>query len=104
MKGHYGENNLRAGREGFRKCMRRKRSVSDSASHLSIDFAIAHLTEREAKSKVHAPEAAGTITAATSREEAVVNAESSMRYEIMLVLDHGSLENVDFDERLSQQI
>jgi hypothetical protein len=60
--------------------------------------------EREVEDEVKLPEAVRTTAAATSREEVVANPESSMQNETMLVVDDGLLENVDFDESLSQHI
>lgn len=50
------------------------------------------------------PGGAHNSTAATSGEEIVADAESSVGKEAMVGIDDGLLDNVDFDERLSQQI
>jgi hypothetical protein len=73
-------------------------SVSDHATQWSSDHAAAHLLEREAEVKMNTPEAA------RRREEVVANAESSIAKKNVLVMDDGLLDNIGFDERLSQQI
>jgi hypothetical protein len=73
-------------------------SVSDHATQWSSDPAAAHLLERDTEVKMNTPEAA------RGREEVVANAKSSIAKKDMLVVDDGLLNNIDFDERLSQQI
>jgi hypothetical protein len=73
-------------------------SVSDHATQRSSDPTAAHLLEREAEVKMN------TSEAVRGREDAVANAESSIAKKNMLVVDDGLLDNIDFDERLSQQI
>ena len=45
-----------------------------------------------------------TSEAVRGREDVVANAESSIAEKNVLVVDDGLLDNIDFDERLSQQI
>jgi hypothetical protein len=73
-------------------------SVSDHATQRSSDPAAAHLLEREAEVKMN------TSEAIRGREDVVANAESSIAKKNVLVVDDGLLDNIDFDERLSQQI
>jgi hypothetical protein len=77
---------------------------SGCALKWSINSASAHLTEQNLEGDVNAPEVVRTTTAVTSGEEVVTNAKSSVLKETIPVIDKGPLENVDFDERLSQQI
>ena len=73
-------------------------SVSDHATQRSSDPAAAHLLEREAEVKMN------TSEVVRGREDVVANAESSIAKKNLLVVDDGLLDNIDFDERLSQQI
>jgi len=50
------------------------------------------------------PQAVRTTLATSSKEQIAVVAESIMLEDMMQAVDDGLLENVDFDERLSQQI
>jgi hypothetical protein len=68
------------------------------------DPAAARSTEREIKGLGNTPEAVRTTTAGTYRENVLTNAKSSIRKETVSLVDDRLLENVDFDERLSQQI
>jgi hypothetical protein len=77
---------------------------SGCALKWSINSASAHLTEQKLEGDVNAPEVVRTTTAVTSGEEVVANAKSSVLKETIPFVDEGLLENVDFDERLSQQI
>lgn len=79
-------------------------SVSGYATEWSGDAAAARLTTRDIEAAVHTPEASRTTATTNSREEVVTNVESSMRKEMMPLVDEGLFEDVDFDERLSQQI
>lgn len=79
-------------------------SVSDHAIEYSRNVAMAISTEREAEGEVTAPRDARTTTAPSNGDDVVSSAEASMRNEAMVNVDEGLLENVDFDERLSQQI
>jgi hypothetical protein len=79
-------------------------SVYDYATHLPDDSAASHLTERGVEGDMNTPEAVQNTTAVSSKEAVVTNADPSMRKETMLVVHDGSLDNIDFDERLSQQI
>lgn len=65
---------------------------------------VGHLKDGEVKGEVSTPGAVRTTTLATSRVDVVVNVETSMREEKQLVVRDDLLENVDFDESLSQQI
>jgi hypothetical protein len=62
------------------------------------------LTEQKVEPDMNAPEVGRTTTAVISGEEVVANAKSSVLKETTPVVDEGLPENVDFDERLSQQI
>ena len=52
----------------------------------------------KAEVEVNMPEAV------RGRNEVVADADSSMRKETTLIVDDGLLDDIDFDERLSQQI
>lgn len=78
-------------------------SVSEVAIQRPDDFAVASSTEREVEGEVTTPGAAPNTTAAASGKVVVSNAEASPRKETTVVVDYGLLENLDFDERLSQE-
>jgi hypothetical protein len=61
-------------------------------------------TEREKEGELDSLQALRTTTATSSREKVIVTAEPIVLNGTVQVVDDGSLENVDFDERLSQQI
>jgi hypothetical protein len=61
-------------------------------------------TEREIKGSENTPEAVRTTTAGTRRKNVLTNAKSSIRKESVSLVDDDLLDNVDFDESLSQQI
>ena len=77
---------------------------SGCALQWPVDSASAHLAEQKVEGDVNAPEVVRTTISVASGEEIVANAKSSGLKETILVVDEGLLENVDFDERLSQQI
>jgi hypothetical protein len=79
-------------------------SVSDLGAEWSDDSVTASPREREVKGKLDTPQTLRPTTAATGREEVVTIAESGMPNKTVLAVDSGLLENVDFDEPLSQQI
>jgi hypothetical protein len=79
-------------------------SVYDLGAEWSDNSVTASSREREVEGKLDTPQTFRTITAATDREEVVTIAESGMPDKTMLAVDSGLLENVDFDEPLSQQI
>lgn len=78
-------------------------SEFDGTTRRSGDPATAHLTEQNVD-KINTQEVVRTTTAAISGKEVMADVEPSMRKGTMLVVDDGLLENVDFEERLSQQI
>jgi hypothetical protein len=57
---------------------------------------------REVDGELDTPQTLGTKNAATDREGVVAGTGSSARTETMLAIDGGLLENVDFNEPLSQ--
>lgn len=79
-------------------------SVSDLAAQWSGVSEAARLKEREMEGELDTPQAVRTTTATTSREQVAVNSESTMRKETTQIVDDELLENVDSDDRLSQQI
>jgi hypothetical protein len=79
-------------------------SVPDYATECHGDPAAARSTKREIKGSGNTPEAVRTTTAETYKENVLTNAKSSIRKETVSLVDDRLLENVDFDERLSQQI
>jgi hypothetical protein len=79
-------------------------SVPGYATECHGDPVAARSTEWEIKGLGNTPEAVRTTTAGTYRENVLTNAKSSIRKETMSLVDDRLLENVDFDERLSQQI
>lgn len=76
----------------------------DATTRRSGNPATAHLTEQNVEDEMDTQEVIRTTTAATSGIEVDADVEPSMRKGTMLVVDDGLLENVDFEERLSQQI
>jgi hypothetical protein len=79
-------------------------SVPDYATEWHGDPAAARSTEREIKGSETLPEAVRTTNAGTYRETVLTNAKSSIWKETVSLVDDGLLENIVFDERLSQQI
>lgn len=79
-------------------------SISDYAAQWPGGPVVGHLMDGEVEGEVSTPGAVRTTTLATSRVDVVANAETSMWEEKQLVVDDDLLENVDFDESLSQQI
>ena len=79
-------------------------SVIDCATEWLGDPAAARSTELEIKGSEILPEAVRTTTAGTHTENILANEKSSTRKETVSLVDDGLLENVDFDEPLSQQI
>lgn len=77
---------------------------SGCALQWPVNSASVHQTEQKVEGDVNAPEVVRTAIAVTSGEEVLTNAKSSGLKETILDVDEGLLENVDFDERLSQQI
>ena len=66
------------------------------------DLEAARLKEREMEGELDMPQAVRTTTATSSKEQVAVIAESIMLKGMMQAVDDGLLENVDFDECLSQ--
>jgi hypothetical protein len=79
-------------------------SVSELGAQRSDVTETALLTEREMEGELDTPQALRTTTATSNREQVAVIAEPIMLKGTMQIVDDGLLENVDFDERLSQQI
>jgi hypothetical protein len=79
-------------------------SEFDGTTRRSGDPATAHLTEQNVEDEINTQEVVRTTTAATSGKEVVADVEPSMQKGTMLVVDDGLLENIDFEEPLSQQI
>lgn len=79
-------------------------SEFDGTTRRSGDLATARLTEQNVEDKKTTQEVVRTTTAAISGKEVMADVEPSMRKGTMLVVDDGLLDNVDFEERLSQQI
>jgi hypothetical protein len=79
-------------------------SVSELVAQWSDVTEAAHLKEREMEGELDMPQAVRTTTATSSKEQVAVIAESIMLKGMMQAVDDGLLENVDFDERLSQEI
>ena len=66
------------------------------------DLEAARLKERKMEGELDMPQAVRTTTATSSKEQVAVIAESIMLKGMMQAVDDGLLENVDFDECLSQ--
>jgi hypothetical protein len=79
-------------------------SVYELGAQWSDVTEAARLKEREMEGELDMPQAVRTTTATSSKEQVAVIAESIMLKGMMQAVDDGLLENVDFDERLSQQI
>ena len=79
-------------------------SEFDGTTRRSADPAIAYLTEQNVEDEMNIQEVVRTTTVATSGNEVVADVDPSMRKGTLLVVDDGLLENVDFEERLGQQI
>jgi len=79
-------------------------SVSELGAQWSDVTEAARLKEREMEGELDIAQAIRTTTATSSKEQVAENAESIALKGMMQAVDDGLLENVDFDERLSQQI
>jgi hypothetical protein len=79
-------------------------SVIDCATEWHGDPATARSTEREMEWSENTLEAVRTTSAGIYTENVLANAKSSIRKETVSLVDNGLLENVDFDEPLSQQL
>lgn len=68
------------------------------------DGVIATLTEREAYGDAAAPETPSTTTRITSRTKEAGDAEVILQKETMGDVGEGLFDDLDFDDRLSQEI
>lgn len=79
-------------------------SELDGTTRRSGDLATTRVSQQNVEGEMNTPEVARTTTAATRGQDVVADTESRMWKESMLVVDDGLLDDVDFEERLSQQI
>jgi hypothetical protein len=77
-------------------------SVSDLGAEWSDNLVTTVPEGRAVEGELDTPHTLGTKNAATDREGVVAGTGSSARTETMLAINGGLLENVDFDEPLSQ--